>query len=98
MGKLRKLNLDMRGLYTGTCRLVAGAFYPELAQVGKGLIGEERRAIIGVAGRLGHTHAQLSKEPEKVLAFPQRPGDVARSLNMLRRTLYRGPLAHDLTT
>ena len=35
IGKLRRLNLDMRGLYTGTCRLVARAFYPELPEVGK---------------------------------------------------------------
>jgi hypothetical protein len=35
VGKSRKLNLDMRSIYTGKCRLTAGEFYPELTILGK---------------------------------------------------------------
>ena len=38
VGKSRTPNLDMRSRYMGKCRLTAGAFYPELAKVGNGLL------------------------------------------------------------
>jgi hypothetical protein len=64
----------------------------------KGLIREERGDIIGALDAWDIRTHNRARGRERRLPFPQRPGDIARSLNMSRRTLYRGSLAYDFTT
>jgi hypothetical protein len=54
VGKSRKPNLDMRGIYLEKFRFTAGEFYPELAEVGKrkAVAIEPRQVESGIVRRV----------------------------------------------